>query len=108
MSHLSNEQRADLRGVVTTTQIIMFALANGVFIFGVVVFFLKRNAEPHPALLTYLAAASALVMIPLSFVMPRFAAAANAKANAVPPSLGQRFQISRIISGALLEGAAFF
>ena len=107
MTHLSEEHQSELRSVVPTVRIILFALANGALVFGVIVYWLKRDADPDPGLVSYLAAATAFLAIPLAVVLPQ-ALAKSAGGISLPGSLGHRFLTTKVVSGAVLEGSAFF
>ncbi len=149
---MSQAPNTSIEQITRMTQIIMGALIGGVTIFLVIVVFLVhfaglgapaggaaapgQGAGANPAagaqsmpLLTYMAAGMAVMLLPLSFILPGYVAAQSLRSGAVrapdggsspaansAASSGQgqaatpatAFQTSAIIGGALTEAPAFF
>lgn len=99
---MDTSEREKLVPVVRTMQIITVAMAKGVLLFGLVVYFAMRpdGVAPNP-LLQYIGYLLAVVTATLSFVVPRVIT------NSQSPT-PETYQTGLIIGLALLEGAAFF
>ncbi len=108
MPRLTEQQRVQLQRAATTTQFIIIAMINGVVIFAGIIFYLKRGDQGQPGLLTYLAAAMAIGLTALSFIMPRLMGRTNPIGDfQADQPMGQQLQTGGMMSAAILEGAAF-
>lgn len=127
MSPFSSEEFA--RGVIRTVQIIVFALTTGPIVFAGVALSQRMNQPPQQdAMLAYLAAGFAVIVLGVRSLIGGFTVASQRKRiaagswslgpNAARANLpanmtdGDRllfvFQQKTIIESALAEGAAFF
>jgi hypothetical protein len=117
---IGGSQFPNKAGAVRVLQIITFALAQGVVVFGVVVLFLNGAAvNGQPEILTWTALGMAGLMIVMHFVIPPVfsrAALSGLKAadlkdkseDGIFELIGPAFQTQHIVACALLEAAAFF
>lgn len=105
VARLTDEARAELHRVATTTQVILIAMINGVVVFGGIAYYLKRNDQGAPSTLAYVAATVAIACVALSIFLPRMQAQAVGESGQAKP--GQQFQVSRILAAGILEGGAF-
>lgn len=122
MSPLTEDERKELRGSLTTLRIIIFALIMGVACFtGYAVFTQLQKAPPQllavPAAIEIthaMALAAGAVAAIIALVAPPFTSAPNFAADKTDPrqaaivQAAGTLQMRTIFAGALLEGMALF
>ncbi len=117
---LDQELEREVNAAATTTRTIVFALANGVLVFGAYVLFLGDEVEqPTLGMLTYASLGMGAICGVLAFVIPKMivrnsrlqltrqATDDSSGDHSVVSSLAQVYQTTTIIGCALLEGTAF-
>ena len=122
---LDQQSQTEVYATIRTLRIIVFALCNGILLFALYLLFLhERPSDASIGMLTYLCLGFAALQAVLCFVLPRFIASMQRSRIAagtwtmqgqnVPSvetdagKLAAVYQITTIVGGALLEGAAFF
>ena len=121
MQPLTDDERMNLRGSLTTLRIIVFALLTGVSVFAGYTVLLKRGQAPKPAVAPgqlemnhAIAIGFAAAAAVIAFIVPPFIPVPKMEMDKIDPrelaivQAASALQTRTIIACALLDGAAFF